>query len=274
MTSEAIIRLAVFAVLLLLFLCWEQLAPRRPSENGRGGARLHNLLLVGIDTLCVRLFVPLAAAGTAEVMAARGWGLFNQIEAPLWIAVAGSFVVLDLVIYWQHVVFHKILWLWRLHRVHHTDIAIDVTTGVRFHPIEIILSMLLKMLAVALLGAPVLAVIIFEVVLNATSLFNHANINLPTGIDRWLRWLVVTPDMHRVHHSVIHTETDSNFGFNLPWWDRLFGTYRAQPEAGHKRMQIGLDIFRDRRSRWLHWLLLQPFMKTDQDRSEQDIIDR
>ncbi|MDZ7736662.1 MAG: sterol desaturase family protein [Gammaproteobacteria bacterium] len=191
----------------------------------------------------------------------------------MWLAVVVSFLALDLLIYGQHIAFHKIPWLWRLHRVHHTDTAIDATTGVRFHPIEIVLSMLLKMLGVALLGAPVLAVILFEVVLNATSLFNHANINLPLDIDRWLRRVVVTPDMHRVHHSVVRRETDSNFGFNLPWWDRLFGTYRAQPQAGHLQMRIGLDIFRDRRSRWLHWLLLQPFMKTDQDQDEQNSME-
>lgn len=274
MNSEAIIRLGIFAVLLLVLLGWEQLAPRRASEKDRGAARLHNLLLVGIDTLCVRLLIPLAAAGTAELMSVKGWGLFNHLDVPFWLAVVGSFLALDLLIYWQHVIFHRIPWLWRLHRVHHTDVAIDVTTGVRFHPIEIMLSMLLKMLAVIILGAPVIAVMIFEVVLNATSLFNHANINLPVSLDRWLRRLVVTPDMHRVHHSVIRYETDSNFGFNLPWWDRMFGTYRDQPEAGHQRMRIGLELFRDRRSRWLHWLLLQPFMKTDQNRDEQKSVDR
>jgi len=274
MHYEPIIRLGIFAGLLIILLVAEQLAPRRPAMPGRGPARLHNLLLVGIDTLCVRLLVPLAAAGTAEVMAAAGWGLFNRIAAPYWIPVIVSFLALDLLIYWQHVLFHKVPWLWRLHRVHHTDTAFDVTTGVRFHPIEIVLSMLVKMLAVTLLGAPVLAVILFEIVLSATSLFNHANINLPVNVDRWLRLLLVTPDMHRVHHSVYRLETDSNFGFNLPWWDRIFGSYRAQPRDGHVGMCIGLDIFRDRRSRWLHWLLLQPFIKPDQDRTERSDLEQ
>lgn len=260
MSAEAMIRLGVFAGLLLLLLALERLVPRRSPEPGRWSARGHNLLLVGVDTLCLRLLVPLAAVGTAELAAANGWGLNYWLDWPFWLAVIASFLLLDLLIYGQHVLFHKVSWLWRLHRVHHTDTAFDVTTGVRFHPIEIVLSMLLKMAAVLLLGAPVIAVILFEVVLNATSLFNHANINLPVGLDRWLRWLVVTPDMHRVHHSVERIETDSNYGFNLPWWDRLFGTYRDQPRAGHEGMPIGLEIFRDRRSRVLHWLLLQPFI--------------
>ncbi len=262
MPGEAILRVGVFAGLLLLFLVLEQVLPKRTPVPGRWGARGHNLLLVGFDTLCLRLFIPLAAAGSAEWAATQGWGLSHWLGWPIWLAGVVSFLVLDLVIYAQHVVFHKVPWLWRLHRVHHTDTAIDATTGVRFHPFEILLSMLLKMATVLLLGAPVVAVIVFEVVLNATSLFNHANINLPVGVDRWLRRFVVTPDMHRVHHSVERVETDSNFGFNLPWWDWLFGTYRDQPRAGHDRMTIGLEIFRDRRSRGLHWLLVQPFLST------------
>lgn len=260
MPAQALIRVCLFAGLLLLFLALERCLPRRPPETHRWRPRLHNLLLVGVDTLCLRLLIPVAALGMAELAAAHDWGLLRWLDWPGWLAGLVSFVLLDLVIYFQHVAFHKAPWLWRLHRVHHTDTAIDVTTGVRFHPLEILLSMLLKMGAVLLLGAPAAAVIVFEIVLNATSLFNHANIRLPSGLDRRLRWLVVTPDMHRVHHSVERVETDSNYGFNFPWWDHLFGTYRDQPRAGHLGMSIGQAIFRDRRSRDLHWLLLQPFL--------------
>jgi len=167
------------------------------------------------------------------------------------------------VIYAQHVAFHAVPVLWRLHRMHHADLEFDVTTGVRFHPVEIVLSMLIKFGAVAMIGAPALAVLIFEVLLNATSMFSHSNVRLPERIDRGLRWIVVTPDMHRVHHSTEQRETDSNFGFNLPWWDRLFGTYRAQPEAGHETMKLGLSVFRDRGDLRLDRMLLQPFRRAD-----------
>ena len=189
----------------------------------------------------------------------RGFGLFNVIAVPAWIGVAASVVILDLAIYLQHVLFHAVPALWRLHRMHHADLEFDVSTGLRFHPIEILLSMLIKFAVVAALGAPALSVLIFEVLLNATSMFNHANVRIPLGIDRVLRWLVVTPDMHRVHHSILARETNSNFGFNLPWWDRLFGTYRAQPAAGHEAMTIGIEQFRDPRELWLDRMLAQPF---------------
>src|SRR4051794_9914013 len=190
---------------------------------------------------------------------AKGWSLFNATPLPPWMEVAAPVVLLDLAIYAQHVAFHAVPVLWRLHRMHHADLEFDVTTGVRFHPVEIVLSMLIKLAAVALLGAPALAVLIFEVLLNATSMFSHSNVRLPERLDRVLRWLVVTPDMHRVHHSTERRETDSNFGFNLSWWDRLFGTYRAQPEAGHEKMRLGLSVFRDRGDLRLDRMLLQPF---------------
>ena len=187
-------------------------------------------------------------------------GAFSTLLAlPAWVGVVASVVLLDLAIYFQHVLFHAVPVLWRLHRMHHADLDFDVTTGLRFHPIEILLSMVIKLAVVAALGAPALAVLIFEVLLNATSMFNHGNVRIPAGLDRVLRWVVVTPDMHRVHHSILSRETNSNFGFNLPWWDRLFGTYRAQPAAGHEGMTIGIEQFRDPRELRLDRMLLQPF---------------
>jgi sterol desaturase/sphingolipid hydroxylase (fatty acid hydroxylase superfamily) len=191
--------------------------------------------------------------------AERGWGLLNHLPLHRWATVVASVILLDLAIYLQHVMFHAVPALWRLHRMHHTDLDFDVTTGARFHPIEIILSMLIKFGIVAALGASAVGVLIFEVLLNATSIFNHGNVRLPVGFDRWLRWFVVTPDMHRVHHSIVVGETNSNFGFNLPWWDRLLGTYRDQPAAGHEGMTIGIEQFREARELWLDRMLLQPF---------------
>jgi sterol desaturase/sphingolipid hydroxylase (fatty acid hydroxylase superfamily) len=189
----------------------------------------------------------------------RGWGLFNLMAVPAWVGVVSSVVVLDLAIYLQHVLFHAVPVLWRLHRMHHADLEFDVSTGLRFHPLEILLSMLIKFTVIVALGAPAVAVLIFEVLLNATSMFNHGNVRIPTSLDRTLRWIVVTPDMHRVHHSILSRETNSNFGFNLPWWDRLFGTYWAQPTAGHDGMTIGIEQFREPRELGLDRMLLQPF---------------
>jgi sterol desaturase/sphingolipid hydroxylase (fatty acid hydroxylase superfamily) len=212
-----------------------------------------------VDTLLVRILFPTTAVGLALVGEARGFGLFNAVALPVWVSVVGSVIILDLAIYLQHVLFHAVPALWRLHRMHHADLEFDVSTGLRFHPIEIALSMLIKFAVIAALGAPAVAVLIFEVLLNATSMFNHGNVRLPLGFDRILRWLVVTPDMHRVHHSILSGETNSNFGFNLPWWDRLFGTYRAQPAAGHEAMTIGIEQFREPRELRLDRMLLQPF---------------
>jgi sterol desaturase/sphingolipid hydroxylase (fatty acid hydroxylase superfamily) len=211
----------------------------------------------------VRLVYPAAAVGTALLAEARGWGLFRALEAPTWLAIAASVILLDLAIYLQHVLFHAVPVLWRLHRMHHADLEFDVTTGVRFHPIEILLSIGIKLGVVAALGTPAVAVLVFEVLLNATSMFNHGNVWLPAQIDRELRWIVVTPEMHRVHHSVVPRETNSNFGFNLPWWDRLFGTYRAQPAAGHEGMTIGIAQFRDPSEVRLDRMLIQPFRDDD-----------
>lgn len=218
-----------------------------------------NVAIVVLDTLIVRLIIPLLPFGMAELAAAKGWGILNLIRLPYWSSVVLSFVIFDIIIYLQHRAFHRIPILWRLHRVHHTDLDLDVSSGVRFHPIEIIFSVWIKLATVVLIGAPVLAVVLFEIILNATSLFNHGNIAIPAVVDRWLRLFLVTPDMHRVHHSVIPTETDSNFSFNFPWWDRLLGTYRSQPSAGHNGMQIGLREFRSVDQLDLLYLLVLPF---------------
>jgi sterol desaturase/sphingolipid hydroxylase (fatty acid hydroxylase superfamily) len=258
-SEEAYIRLAAFGGIFAVMAVWELIAPRRKQALGRGVRWPGNLGIVALDTLLVRLLFPTTAVGLALVAEAQGWGLFNVLSWPTWLAVVLSVMVLDLAIYLQHVLFHAVPALWRLHRMHHADLEFDVTTGLRFHPIEILLSMLIKFSVVAALGVPALAVLIFEVLLNATSMFNHSNIRLTGAIDRVLRWIVVTPEMHRVHHSILVRETNSNFGFNLPWWDRLFGTYRAQPEAGHEGMTIGINQFRDPRELGFVRMLLQPF---------------
>ncbi|GGX70709.1 sterol desaturase family protein [Saccharospirillum salsuginis] len=259
LTREPLVRISVFFVVLTGMAVWEVLSARRPQHIPRRIRWPNNLSIVVVDTLAVRLLFPIAAVGTAVWAGDRGWGLFNLMPAPGWLVLIVSLVLLDLTIYFQHRLFHAVPWLWRLHRMHHADLEFDVTTGLRFHPLEIVVSMAIKIAAVIALGAPPLAVILFEVVLNATSLFNHGNVRLPIALDRRLRWLVVTPDMHRVHHSIIPYETDSNFGFNLPWWDRLFGTYRDQPEAGHDGMTIGLKAFRQTGELRLDRMLLQPF---------------
>jgi len=259
LTHEPLIRLASFAAVLALMAAWELLAPRRAQAIGRGLRWPNNLGIVVLDTLLLRLVFPTAAVGFALFAQARGWGLLNAVALPQWLAVIGAVVMLDLAIYLQHVLFHAVPALWRLHRMHHADLEFDVTTGLRFHPLEILLSMGIKLAVIAALGPPAAAVLVFEVLLNATSMFNHGNVRMPAALDRALRWIVVTPDMHRVHHSVLRDETNSNFGFNLPWWDRLLGTYRARPEAGHEAMTLGIEQFREPRELWLHRLLLQPF---------------
>jgi len=259
LSNEGALRLAIFLGILIAMAIWEVAAPRRRIEIPRVIRWTNNLGVVVVDTILVRLTFPIVAVGLALTAQDKGWGLFNIIEAPTWLAIIASIVVLDFAIYLQHVLFHAVPALWRLHRMHHADQAIDVTTGLRFHPIEIVLSMVIKLAVVAALGAPAVAVLIFEVLLNATAMFNHSNIRLPDRVDRVLRLFVVTPDMHRVHHSVIQHETDSNYGFNLPWWDRLLGTYIAQPAKGHEGMTIGFEQFRRVREQWLDKMLTQPF---------------
>ena len=258
--QELIIRLSIFLCVLLLMLCWEKVLPRRRQDKPRWPRRFVNLLLLVLNTGFVRIVLPLAAVSAAAIANMHAWGLFNNVSVNTWLAGILCFLCLDLLIYFQHRLMHRVPLLWRVHRVHHSDTRFDVTTGVRFHPIEMLLSMLIKILAVLLLGPPVLAVVVFEVVLSSSSLFNHGNVLIPVWLDHYLRLLVVTPDMHRVHHSVLDQETNSNYGFNIPWWDRLFATYRAQPQAGHSKINIGLKEFRGEDFVNLLWLLKQPFL--------------
>jgi sterol desaturase/sphingolipid hydroxylase (fatty acid hydroxylase superfamily) len=259
-THEVTIRLGFFVGIFVVMALWEVLAPRRALTVGKAIRWVNNLGLVALNTLLLRLLFPAAAVGMAVFAAQQGWGVLNYVELPFWLAVLIAVIALDFVIWLQHVMVHAIPVLWRLHRVHHADPDYDLTTGARFHPIEIFLSMLIKFATIAVLGPPVVAVIIFEVLLNATAMFNHGNVRLPARVDRVLRWFVVTPDMHRVHHSVEDDETNSNFGFNLPWWDRLFGTYRDQPRGGHEGMTIGIRGYNQPRDvSWLPGLLVLPF---------------
>ncbi|MBG7601648.1 MAG: sterol desaturase family protein [Gammaproteobacteria bacterium] len=258
--NEAPIRLSFFFGIFAVMAVWELLSPRRILTASKSLRWINNLGLVFLNTLVLRLLFPAAAVGVALFAREQGWGLFNDTQTPFALAVVASVIIMDAVIYLQHVMVHAVPLLWRLHRVHHADPDYDVTTGARFHPLEIILSMLIKFATILLLGPPLIAVVIFEVLLNATAMFNHGNVKLPFTVDRILRLLVVTPDMHRVHHSVEDDEANSNFGFNLPWWDRLFGTYRDQPRGGHEEMTIGIHNHHDpRQISWLSGILLLPF---------------
>lgn len=259
LTHEAAVRLSAFVAIVLLMGSWEVLAPRRALTIGKAYRWLNNWGVVTVNTLLLRLIFPAAAVGIALLVAEREWGLFHWLDAPLWLAAALCVIALDLVVWAQHVLFHKVEPLWRLHRMHHADLDFDLTTGLRFHPLEILLSMGIKGVAIAVLGAPAIAVLIFEVLLNGLAMFNHANVRMPARIDRLLRRVIVTPDMHRVHHSWHRVETDSNYGFNLSWWDRLFRTYRDQPRDGHIGMTIGLRDFRELRWERLDRMLIQPF---------------
>ena len=259
LAHEPTIRLSVFLGVFAAVAGWEVLAPRRALIAGRLSRWPGNIGVVVLNTAIARVLFPAGAVGIAALAESKGLGLLNALALPFWAKAAAAFLLLDMAIYLQHVLFHAVPALWRLHRMHHADLGFDVTTGARFHPIEIVLSMIIKAVAVAGLGAPVVAVIAFEVALNATAMFNHANARLPLRLDRLLRLMVVTPDMHRVHHSIAPHETNSNFGFNLPWWDRLFGTYRAQPAAGHEAMTIGIESFRETADLRLDKMLIQPF---------------
>ena len=260
MSHEASIRFGFFFGIFAIMAGWEIFAPRRALKVSKMVRWANNLGLVMLNTLLLRLIFPAAAVGMAAFCAHQGWGLFNYITMPHWAALVLSVIVMDFVIYLQHVLVHAVPALWRLHRVHHADLDYDVTTGARFHPIEIILSMLIKFATIVMLGPPVVAVVIFEVLLNALAMFNHGNVKIPARLDRVLRWVVVTPDMHRVHHSVEDDEANSNFGFNLSCWDRLFGTYRDQPRGGHEGMNIGIRGYRDvRQVATLPGMLVLPF---------------
>jgi sterol desaturase/sphingolipid hydroxylase (fatty acid hydroxylase superfamily) len=257
--NEVTIRLGAFFTMFAAMALWEIAAPRRAGTYSRLSRWPSNLAVVALNTGFVRILFPATAVSLALAGERRGWGMLNNLPVPAWTAVVASVVLLDVAIYLQHVMFHAVPALWRVHRMHHADLDFDVTSGARFHPIEIVLSMLIKFGVVVALGAPAFGVLVFEVLLNATSMFNHGNACIPARLERYLRWLVVTPDMHRVHHSIVVNETNSNFGFNLPWWDRLLGTYREQPAAGHEGMTIGIEQFREARELWLDRMLLQPF---------------
>jgi len=260
-TNESTIRLTFFLGIFAIMALWELLAPRRALSVSKPLRWANNLGLVALNTLLLRLLFPAAAVGVAAVAAEQGWGILNHYSIDFWPAVMIAVISMDFIIWLQHVMVHAVPLLWRLHRVHHADPDYDVTTGARFHPIEIVLSMLIKFATILLLGAPVVAVIIFEVVLNGMAMFNHGNIGLPAGLDRILRLFLVTPDMHRVHHSVEDDEANSNFGFNLAIWDRLLGTYRDQPRGGHKGMVIGIHGYRKPQEvTWIHAMLTLPFI--------------
>jgi sterol desaturase/sphingolipid hydroxylase (fatty acid hydroxylase superfamily) len=261
--NDSLLRLAIFAGAFATMAVWEILRPRRNPKLGRATRWPGNIGIVVLDTILVRLLFPTTTVGLALIIEARRWGLLHAISLPAWAEVLLGIMALDLAIYLQHVLFHAVPALWRLHRMHHADQEIDVTTGARFHPIEILLSMGIKLGVVAALGVPAVAVLLFEVLLNVTSMFNHSNVRMPARLDRLLRLIVVTPDMHRVHHSVVARETNSNFGFNVPWWDRLFGTYCDQPAAGHEAMTIGIEQFREPAEQRLDRMLTQPFREHD-----------
>ena len=260
LTNEPAIRLGFFIGVFAVIGLWELAAPRRALTVSKALRWSSNLGLVVLNTVVIRLLFPLAAVGVAAFASENGWGLLNHYQVPFVLAVPLAVITMDFVIWLQHVMVHAVPALWRLHRVHHADLDYDLTTGARFHPLEIILSMLIKFATITVLGPPVVAVVIFEVMLNATAMFNHGNIRLPAAVDRALRWVLVTPDMHRVHHSIEDDETNSNFGFSLTWWDRLFGTYREQPRAGQVGMTIGIRDFTDpQQVDRLDGMLLLPF---------------
>ena len=258
--NELFIRVGFFLGILVVMALWEYLAPRRPLTTSKTMRWSSNLGLVFIDSILIRLIFPITLMGVAFLARQRGWGLLNQPQLPYLLDLCLGVLILDFAIYLQHIMFHAIPLFWRLHMVHHSDMDYDVTTGIRFHPIEIILSMGIKMAVVLLIGPLPLAIPVFEILLNGTSMFNHGNVRYPQNMDRVLRLLVVTPEMHRVHHSNIRWETNCNFGFNFPWWDRLFGTYRSQPAKGHLEMTIGLDQYKEPKKLTLPWLIALPFI--------------
>ena len=258
MEHEIAIRLVLFLSMFAAVAYWEHRSPRRSLTTSKKMRWVSNLSFMIGNPIFVRLALPILAIDVALIAQQRSWGLLNVLGWPSWVELVASVATLDLIVYLQHVMFHAMPLLWRLHMMHHADLDPDMTTGLRFHPVEILLSMVLKMTVVLALGPPVAAVLIFEVLLNSMAMFNHGNIKIPISVDRWLRWLVVTPDMHRVHHSVIIRETNSNYGFSLSIWDRAFGTYCDQPQRGHTGMTMGLSQLRDEQRLTLPWLLILP----------------
>ena len=259
-STEMFLRLGFFLAMFVAMAGLEALYPRRQRLYSRLLRWSGNLGISVINQVFVRLLIPATAVALAAHASGQGWGLLNQVALPVWVAIPVAVLVLDLAIYLQHRLYHVVPLLWRFHRMHHADLDFDVTTGIRFHPLSILLSALIKLAIVLAIGPPVIAVLIFEVLLNATSMFNHSNLKIPVSVDRVLRYLVVTPDMHRVHHSTDGAEMNRNFGFNFPWWDRLFGTYLEQPALGHDDMIVGLEQFRTRGDLGLGRMLVQPFV--------------
>ncbi|MDV3348706.1 sterol desaturase family protein [Leptolyngbyaceae cyanobacterium CCMR0082] len=258
---EFTIRCGFFFGILMLMQLWEAMAPCRHSSSPRVMRWFSNVGLLTLGTIVLRAIFPLASLGVAAIAKEQQWGIFYTLPLTHWQTVVLSVICLDFITYLNHVLFHALPALWRFHRVHHADLDFDVTTGLRFHPVEILLSMANRMIIILLLGTPIVAVLIFEIILNATSMFNHGNVRLPAPLERLLRLFVITPDMHRIHHSAITKETNSNFGFNIPWWDYIFGTYRRHPLAGHQEMVIGLvEHQQDLRVVQLHWMLVFPFL--------------
>lgn len=264
MNHEIAVRISFFLAVFVVLALGELWKPRRFPVASKKGRWVNNLIIAVMNTILLRIVFPLLPVSMALLARERGWGLLNQVELPFLLQVAGAVLALDCTLYLQHVLFHAMPALWRFHLMHHVDPDLDVTSGMRFHPLEMVLSMGIKLSAIVLLGLPAPAVFIFEIILNATSMFNHSNIFIPLNTDRFLRRFVVTPDMHRVHHSVILRETDSNYGFALSWWDLLFGTYRAQPAQGHQGMTIGNSRFLGEKRQSLWWLLVLPFLKKAQ----------
>ncbi len=261
MVTEPVLRLGAFVGVFAVLAAWEALAPRRGRAQDRSRRWPVNLGLSVLNTLVLRIAFPVAAVGAALWAGTRGWGLFNRLDTPAWLAIGASILVLDLAVYGQHRLSHAAPWLWRVHRLHHIDRDVDVTTAGRFHPVEMVLSMLWKMAVVVALGAPAAAVLAFEILLNAAAMFSHARIALPPAVDRRLRWLLVTPDMHRIHHSIHRDETDSNYGFLLPLWDRLLGSYRDQPRDGQDGLVLGVEGQSSPRALSFTGLLLGPFRR-------------
>ena len=255
------LRLGIFVGILVFMAFLEFILPRRNVDANRKLRWTSNIGIVVLDSILVRILLPTTTIAVALYAESSNFGLFNLFSLPFILSIIISVLLLDVLIYTQHVIFHKIHWLWRFHRMHHSDTHIDVTTGIRFHPVEILLSLLIKYAAILVFGIPAVAVVLFEIILNATAMITHSNLNLPKGLDQLLRWLFVTPDMHRIHHSIHRQETDSNYGFNLSIWDRLFGTYIEEPRDTHEKMLIGIDQFRHKREQIIDKLLTQPFRK-------------
>jgi sterol desaturase/sphingolipid hydroxylase (fatty acid hydroxylase superfamily) len=264
-TSGPAARLLVFVTILLAVATLEILWPRRQLHHSKSKRWLNNFSLSFVNTFLIAIIIPVAGVTAAQLAAEKGWGLLNYFQTVSWISFLAYLLIFDLTIYWQHRLYHRFNLLWRLHRVHHTDLDYDVSTGIRFHPLSILISTTIKLFLIVAMGPPAIAVLISEILLNATSMFNHSNVKIPTKLDVALRYFLVTPDMHRVHHSVEHAEHNKNFGFNFPWWDRIFASYQAQPLTGHEEMELGIEGYSERQSISLNTLLLQPFYENSEE---------